>query len=292
MANVQMTIFTPTYNRAYRLPKLYESLCDQTCKSFEWLVVDDGSTDNTEDLVKKWINENKITIRYYKQENGGKQRAHNVGVDKSNGLLFVCVDSDDYIVSEFVEKHLMQLELLMKERKFAGIISLQGYTNEKPVGTFFPEGITHTTLTELYGKRKYKGDSTLVYYTEILKKHPFIVEKGEKFIGEGYVYYQIDQEYELLVLPEILTIKEYLKDGYTKNVRKLTKDNPKGYVRLKRQTIEYATTWKERYMQTILYMVGCRMAKEKQIKNAPYKMLAMIAYFPAWVVWKIFYERA
>lgn len=92
------------------------------------------------------------------------------------------------------------------------------------------------------------------------------MEEGEKFIGEGFVYSHIDQYYDLAVLPKILMIKEYLPDGYTKNVRKLTKDNPKGYTKLKKQTIKFSKSWKERYIQTILYMVGCRMSKQKVLR--------------------------
>jgi len=288
---IGITIFTPTYNRAYTLPRVYKSLCLQTCKDFEWLIVDDGSEDETQTLVEKWIKDNVIKIRYYKQKNGGKQRAHNVGVEKSEGELFACVDSDDFITPEFVEKH-MQYKKKLIDSSLAGIISLKGYEDGKPIGDYFPKDLKHTTLTELYGKRKFRGDATLVYYTKILRQYPFVVEEGEKFIGEGYVYYQIDQKYELLVLPEVLMIVEYLDDGYSKNVRKLTKDNPKSYVRLKKQTIQFSKTWKERYMQTILYMVGCRLAKQSQIKEAPYKALAVLAYFPAWLTWKIFYKNA
>lgn len=288
---IGITIFTPTYNRAYTLPRVYKSLCLQTCKDFEWLIVDDGSEDETQTLVEKWIKDNVIKIRYYKQKNGGKQRAHNVGVEKSEGELFACVDSDDFITPEFVEKH-MQYKKKLIDSSLAGIISLKGYEDGKPIGNYFPKDLKHTTLTELYGKRKFRGDATLVYYTKILRQYPFVVEEGEKFIGEGYVYYQIDQKYELLVLPEVLMIVEYLDDGYSKNVRKLTKDNPKSYVRLKKQTIQFSKTWKERYMQTILYMVGCRLAKQSQIKEAPYKALAVLAYFPAWLTWKIFYKNA
>lgn len=288
---IGITIFTPTYNRAYTLPRVYKSLCLQTCKDFEWLIVDDGSEDETQTLVEKWIKDNVIKIRYYKQKNGGKQRAHNVGVEKSEGELFACVDSDDFITPEFVEKH-MQYKKKLIDSSLAGIISLKGYEDGKPIGDYFPKDLKHTTLTELYGKRKFRGDATLVYYTKILRQYPFVVEEGEKFIGEGYVYYQIDQKYELLVLPEVLMIVEYLDDGYSKNVRKLTKDNPKSYVRLKKQTVQFSKTWKERYMQTILYMVGCRLAKQSQIKEAPYKALAVLAYFPAWLTWKIFYKNA
>ncbi|MFQ9494373.1 glycosyltransferase family A protein [Dorea longicatena] len=288
----EMTVFTPTYNRAYILPKLYNSLCEQTCKNFEWLIVDDGSTDNTSEIIEKWIAERKIEIRYFKQKNGGKQRAHNLGVEKSNGKVFVCVDSDDYVLRDFVEKHLECIEKVKDNKKIGGVISLQGHEDGTPMGTFFPKGLKQTTISELYGKLGFKGDATLLHYTDIIKKFPFEVEEGEKFIGEGFVYSHIDQYYDLAVLPKILMIKEYLPDGYTKNVRKLTKDNPKGYTKLKKQTIKFSKSWKERYIQTILYMVGCRMSKQKGVKNAPYKILAVLAYFPAWLAWVIFYKNA
>lgn len=292
MNEIKMTIFTPTYNRAYILPRLYESLCSQTNKDFEWLIVDDGSEDETQEIVQKWIEDAKIDIRYYKQKNGGKQRAHNVGVEKSNGKLFVCVDSDDYVTSEFIEEHLRGAEKIKNDPTVAGIVSLKSFEDGQLVGTCFPKGVEYATLTDLYGKYKFQGDTALMYYTAILKKFPFVVEEDEKFIGEGYVYSQIDREYRMYLMPKTLLICEYLQDGYSKNVRKITKENPKSYAKLKKQAIEFSISWKERYIQTILYMVGCRMAKQSQIKEAPYKMLAVLGYAPAWLVWKIFYKDA
>jgi glycosyltransferase involved in cell wall biosynthesis len=99
----KITVFTPTYNRAYILDRVYKSLINQTNKSFVWLIVDDGSTDNTESLVKKWIKEDKIEIKYYKQKNGGKQRAHNKAVKLTDTDLFICLDSDDYFTKDAIE---------------------------------------------------------------------------------------------------------------------------------------------------------------------------------------------
>ena len=288
-----LTIFTPTYNRAYILPVLYRSLCKQTNQDFEWLIVDDGSVDNTEELIQEWLVENKIQIKYYKQKNGGKQRAHNKGVEESVTELFVCVDSDDYVTEDFVDEHLNRWDEVKSDHTIGGIISLQGHENGEPMGTFFPSGIQKSTLTTLYSKLKFRGDATLVYRTEILKQYPFVVEEGEKFIGEGYVYYQIDQHYELALLPKILMIKEYLQDGYTSNVRRLTKNNPKGYMRLKLLSIEYAPTWFERFTHTILYLVGCRISGEKKpLKKLPHKWLGVLAYFPSWIAWLLIYKNA
>lgn len=292
MNNINLTIFTPTYNRAYILEKLYASLCTQTSDSFEWLIVDDGSTDETEQLVNKWIIEKKIRIRYYKQENGGKQRAHNKGVELAEAPMFVCVDSDDYILPEFVRSHIQKYQEISDKSEVAGIVSLQAHSDGKPIGTYFPENVEQTTLRELYGKLHFKGDATLAYKTDILKKYPFIVEPGEKFIGESYVYNQIDQKYKMVLLPEILLIKEYLDDGYTTNVRRLTKNNPVGYMRLKYQEVEYSTNFIGRCSNTILYEVGCILAKKKLIANAPDKILAALTYPFAWIAWLIFFKNA
>ena len=102
---MKITVFTPTYNRAYIIENLYRSLQRQTVKDFEWLVIDDGSTDNTQELFDKWISEeNAFPIRYYKQRNGGKCRAINRALDLAQGELFFTVDSDDYLTKDALEK--------------------------------------------------------------------------------------------------------------------------------------------------------------------------------------------
>lgn len=288
-----ISVFTATYNRAYILRRLYESLCRQTCKRFDWIIVDDGSEDNTKELVEQWIQENKITIRYYKQKNGGKQRAHNYGVDMCQLELFMCVDSDDYISDDCIEQHIRRWSEVKANKNIAGIISLKGDLSAKPLGTNFPPNLDCVSRKKLYGKLKFKGDATLVYRTDILKKYPYWVAEGEKFIGEGYVFSQIDQLYLMAVLPEVLTYCEYLADGYTRNVRRLTKNNPKSYMCLKKQTINYADNLYEKYIQTILYIVGCIAAKEKHpIETAPNRFLAVLAYLPAWLAWFLIYKNA
>ena len=143
-----VTIFTPTYNRAYILENLYESLIRQTSQKFEWLIVDDGSTDETANLVATWQKENKISIRYLKQKNGGKQRAHNKGVEECKTELFVCVDSDDYIADGSIESILKTWKNIKGDDKLAGMIALRGVDEKTPIGTAMPEvqQITQTAL--------------------------------------------------------------------------------------------------------------------------------------------------
>lgn len=292
MEKAKLTVFTPTYNRAYILDKLYKSLCSQTDDRFEWLIVDDGSTDETEFIIKKWIQDNKIKIQYFKQENGGKQRAHNKGVELCTTPLFVCVDSDDYVLQTFVEDHLKIFESVEYRDEIAGIVSLQKHDDGKLISTQLPEGIKESSLTNLYNNLHFSGDVTLAYKTDILQQYPFIVENGEKFIGENYVYDQIDQKYKMVLLSKPLLVKEYLNDGYTTNVRRLTKNNPNSYMRLKRQCIVLAPNLKTKIASTILYEVGGILAKKPMISDAPDKILAIICYLPAWLAWLIFYKNA
>lgn len=233
--NKRITVFTPTYNRAYILNRCYESLKRQTNKLFIWLIIDDGSTDDTEDLVNKWISEGLIEIKYYKQNNGGKQRAHNKGVELCNSELFICMDSDDFLVDNAIERFISTWDSIDDKKIISGIVALKGINKGMPIGTSMPQELKLAPLNDLYEKYGFKGDTALLFRTDILKRFPFFVAEGEKFIGEGYVYLQIDQLYNLFILNEIVYICEYLPDGYSSDVRKLTKDNPKSYMVLKRQ---------------------------------------------------------
>lgn len=287
----RITVFTPTYNRAYTLNRCYESLKRQTNKSFLWLIVDDGSTDNTEKLVKSWVLERNIEIRYYKQKNGGKQRAHNKGVQLCDTELFICVDSDDYLTNEAIEIFISTWDSIESKEDISGIVALRGNNKDTPIGTRMPLHIQKSPLCELYNKHGFRGDTALLFRTDILREYPFCVAEGEKFIGEGYVYLQIDQNYSLYVLDKILYICEYLDDGYSANVRKLIKNNPKSYMILNRQSALLSKPVKRKYINSIKYMVGCILSKEKHpVKMAPYKLLAILAYPPAFLIFILRYR--
>lgn len=236
-----LTVFTPSYNRRHTLPELYKSLCCQTSQDFLWLIVDDGSTDETESLVETWIHEGKISIQYHRQPNGGKMRAHNQGVLLSHTELFVCVDSDDYLTDNAVENVLETWKSLDDKKQLAGIVAYRGKDPEHTMsGESFPH-VKNATLQELYQKG-YSGETALVYRTDILRQYPFPCFEGEKFIPEAVVYDQIDQHYQLHVLPEILTICEYRDDGLTHSVDLLRQKNPQGWLYYYQQKIRH-TPW-------------------------------------------------
>lgn len=288
-----MCVFTPTYNRAYCLSSLFASLCRQTVSNFNWLIVDDGSTDETEELIERFMEVSFFPITYIKQQNGGKQRAHNCGVNASNSELFICVDSDDKLVDSALQEVWNCWQKNKSNNKVAGIIALQGSAEGVPHGTKMPEGLKLTTMWDLYYKYKHKGDTVHIYRTDILKKYPFEVEEGEKFIAETYVYHQIDQKYLLAVLPSVIYVSEYLNDGYTKNVRKVTRENPRGYSKLKRLFITYSHTPDLIIKNTILYMVGCMLASDvsRGIKEAPYRWLAILVMPLSYVLCKTIYRK-
>ncbi len=222
-----LTIFTPTYERVKLLSRVYESLLRQTCHEFVWLIVDDGSTDGTGQLVQEWQKEQKITIRYEYCENGGKMRAHNTGVRLCDTELFLCVDSDDYLTDTAVEE-IMGLWEHKRAKEYAGIVAHKGEDEKTPLfHEEFPD-VTVSTLGNLYHSG-FHGETTLVFRTEILKKYLFPEIPGEKYVPEDYIYDKIDKEYQLIVLPKVLTVCEIVTGGYTEGAAKLRRENPTGW---------------------------------------------------------------
>lgn len=274
----KLTIFTPTYNRAYILGKLYGSLLNQTCKEFIWLIVDDGSKDETKDLVNGWIKENKIEIKYIFQPNGGKMRAHNTGVKNCGTELFFCVDSDDYIVKNAVEEILNFSQELLKKDNLSAIVAYRGKNESEVIGNKFPKNTKESALNDLY-RKGFKGDTSLVFKTEILKNYLFPEIEGENFITEDYSYSLIDEKYRMMVLPEILTVCEYREDGYTQNIVKYIINNPIGMINYYRLKIDLSKTLKEKAMAVIRYTGFGKLAKQKNLyKNCNAKFLYMLMY--------------
>lgn len=278
--NSYLTVFTPTYNRAYILGQLYNSLQRQTDRNFEWLIVDDGSTDNTKELVGKWLQENKVPIRYVYQENAGKMRAHNHGVRLAKTELFVCIDSDDYLSDDAVAC----IREAWEHRKgdVCGIIAHRAFVNKAEnkltINKFPIEG--PTTLSALYNAG-YSGDTTLVFRTDILRQYPFPEIEGEKFITEAVSYNQIDLHHQYMLLDKAPTICEYLADGYSFNEAKTQLQNPKGWALYYNQRARYySPTLKKKLVNTMLYIVYSRLSKAKNIyaQSATKGILYMLSW--------------
>lgn len=223
-----LTVFTPTFNRGYCLGRCYESLVNQTNKSFTWLIIDDGSTDGTKDLVETWRRENQIEIEYIWQENQGMHGAHNTAYEHITTELNVCIDSDDYMPKDAVE-NIVDFWKKHGSQKVSGIVGLDLFTNGQIIGTPLPKEIKTSTLFNLYYKHGVKGDKKLVYRTELTKRYPYPIFTGEKYVGLAYKYYKLDQDYELLIMNEALCVVEYLPDGSSVNMLKQYRKNPMGF---------------------------------------------------------------
>ena len=222
-----LTVFTPAYNRADKLERLYKSLLDQTNHDFLWLVVDDGSTDDTKELIRSFQKEGKLDIRYHSQENGGKMRAHNTGVRLADTPLFVCLDSDDHFTKTAVDD-ILTLWTGKEEERIAGIVAHKGSDEEHILyGSEFPlKG--RSGLKGLY-EAGFKGETTLVFRTELIKSFPFPEIEGEKYVPEDVVYDRIDEGHDYLILDKILTVCELVSEGLTDRVEDLREKNPTGW---------------------------------------------------------------
>ncbi|HFK1710008.1 glycosyltransferase family 2 protein [Bacillus mycoides] len=273
-----LTIFTPTYNRGYIIRQCYESLCRQSNKNFVWLIVDDGSTDNTEQIINSFINEDKIKIIYFRQKNSGKHVAHNTGVLMCETEIFVCVDSDDYLSDDAVQLIYDTWDKVGNDKSLAGIVALRGKSHNELLGTPMPDNIEKSSIFDLYDKYKFKGDTILVFKTDILKKYLFPVFEGEKFVTEAVIYDQISQEYDMALLNRVLYFCEYLDDGYSKNILSIHKKNPKGYMFFLERRIENAKDLKSKYKAVAYYISGCLEVKNiSYYMNCSYRFLKIIS---------------
>lgn len=273
-----LTIFTPTYNRAYLLSESYATLKNQTCKDFEWLIVDDGSVDNTEELVQQWVDEKEIDITYIKTENRGKPSATNTSIEKCTSDLWVCVDSDDHLAEDAVEKILSDYEIIKEDRNCNGIISnMYDYDGNVLGGREFPSRYTYIKYQDIRYKEKINADLMRIYKTSVLKKYRYPIISGEKFIGESYVYEQIGTMY--YIDRNKLYYAKYREDGLTANYLRLHVDSPKGYKLLKEQVMIKPKPLWHQFRGAIMYVAACMLCEEKNIVcNSPRKIMTLCAY--------------
>lgn len=275
-----ITVFTPTYNRAYILGQAYSSLKKQTCKDFIWLIVDDGSSDNTEEIVKKWKMENTIKIEYIKQQNSGKHIAHNTAVMNCKTKYFLILDSDDYLDEKAIEIILKDAKKIESNDNIAGIIGNKFFINknEKAIGKEMPIDIEYASGIELYQKYSIKGDTLRIYKTDILKQYLFPKIDGEKFIYENVVFDKIDAKHKMLINRDKLYYCEYLEDGYTANAGKVKEENPIGYALSLKSSAKYSVKKINKIKYTILYIMWCRRKEIKREKNEDFEDMTIYCF--------------
>ena len=273
-----LTVFTPAYNRAHTLPRTYESLCQQKCKDFIWLIVDDGSQDNTAELVRLWqARDNGFEIRYIYKENGGMHTAHNTAYEHIDTELNTCIDSDDKLAPDAVEKILRKWDQV-KDQGYAGIIGLDADFVGKIIGKGFPEGLTETTVVGYYAAGG-SGDKKLVYRTDIINQYPpYPVFEGEKYVSLAYKYRLIDQTYKMAVLDEVLCNVEYQPDGSSGTMWKQYLKNPRGFAFWRKICMQYPESKKRLFVDCVHYVAESMIARERHyIKTSPRKFLSLVA---------------
>ena len=280
-----LTIFTPAYNRAHTLPRTYESLCQQKCKDFIWLIVDDGSQDNTAELVRLWQAwDNGFEIRYIYKENGGMHTAHNTAYEHIDTELNTCIDSDDKLAPDAVEKILRKWDQV-KDQGYAGIIGLDADFEGKIIGKGFPEGLTETTVVGYYAAGG-SGDKKLVYRTDIINQYPpYPVFEGEKYVSLAYKYRLIDQTYKMAVLDEVLCNVEYQPDGSSGTMWKQYLKNPKGWMFWRKVQMQYPESTKRLIINCIHYCSSSIIAGDKRfVKESPRKVLTVLCAPLGWLL--------
>jgi len=224
----EITIFTPTFNRAYILKDAYNSLLSQSEKKFIWIIIDDGSSDGTNQLVSEWLLEGRLNIVYQWKPNGGMHTAHNVALDLIETELCFCLDSDDQLKPNAIEIILKHWKSLPNKESTAGIVMHENYiTSGERIGSAFPIGITKATFKDLYYRYGVKGDKLLIYRAKLLKENVYPVFNTENFVPLDYKYLLIDQP--LSILEDSIYQKEYLTEGYSKNIVKIYAKNPVGF---------------------------------------------------------------
>lgn len=290
-----LTVFTPAYNRAHTIGRTYQSLCRQSCHDFDWLVVDDGSADNTRELIISFLTDIEavgdneffgqsidapwLRVHYIYQQNQGMHGAHNMAYDAISTELNTCIDSDDYMPDDAVEKILTLWNTLSVEdkAKFAGIIALDVDDKTlKVIGNELPSDRKSTTLSGYY-ERGGQGDKKLIYRTEVIKNTPrYPLFEGERYVGLAYKYMLIDQQYELLILNEPVCIVEYQLDGSSHSMYRQYWNNPKGWSFYRRAEMQYTRGLKRKVMVCTHYVSSSIMAGNKRfIAESPCKLMTL-----------------
>lgn len=284
-AEPTLTVFTPTYNRAHTLPRTYESLCRQSCKDFIWLIVDDGSTDNTAELVREWQKKNNgFEIEYIYKENGGMHTAHNTAYSNIRTELNTCIDSDDMLADGAAEKILNKWSKV-RDKGYAGIVGVDADLQGRVIGKGFPDGMTETTISGYYASGG-AGDKKLIYRTDVINSYPeYPTFDGEKYVSLAYKYLLIDQDYKLAVLNEVLCRVEYQPDGSSMNMFGQYLKNPRGFAFWRTVKMKYPESPKRLVMDCIHYCSSSQIAGNRHyIRESPKKALTVLCTPAGWVL--------
>lgn len=286
---MKFSILTASYNRALLLKKLYSSLLDNISDEYEveWLIMDDGSTDDTEEVCKFFVNKPGLDVRYYKQENQGKMQAINNLMDKVSGDFIIECDSDDYFVKNSLKIVNNKCKILQENSNLYALIFLRDENNKNICGKKFDKEDTDTTMFDLYYKHGMTGEKIIVYKADIRKKYRYILENGERFCTEARLHHRMDLDYKVRCYNEYIVEGDYHSDGYSKNIKNIFKKNPRGYYEFFKEIFQHDFShvkWNKRIYiikHFILFSVLTDNKNNlKYIKGLKNKIIYIIMYIP------------
>ena len=291
---MKISILTPTYNRANLLKRLYNSLVMNSNYGIdiEWLIMDDGSTDCTKDVIEELKKENKIEIKYFYQSNQGKMIAINNLVEATQGDLIIECDSDDYFTNDAFNIIKEEYNKVNKQGKYAQCF-LKYNQNGENMGHEFKK--RETTMFDLYFKEGEDGEKALVFFAKVRKEYKHQLENGEKFVTEARMYHKMDLKYNMVCINKPIMLCEYQQEGYTRNIIKQFKENPYGYYEYFKEILERDmkdVKFNKRLYAIKHYILFSYLTKQyrfKSIKNFGCKVLYIILFVPGIVkskIWK------
>lgn len=295
---MKLSILTPTYNRSNLLKRLHKSIIKNLTNSIEieWLIMDDGSTDDTENTVKDFIKENKFDIQYYSQENKGKMKAINELVPYATGELIIECDSDDYFRNNAFEI-IANTCNEMDENTYA-LCYLKYNQNECNIGNLFRK--KETTMFDLYFKQLEDGEKAIVFNSNIRKQYSYELEQNEKFVTEARMYHKMDLQYKIKCFNEPIMICEYQEEGYSKNILDVFKQYPYGYYEYFKElfNMNFDGIKFNKRIYVIKHYILFSILTNKNFKksldsiNGTYnKMLYMLLYLPGKIATKIKFKN-
>ena len=267
-----ISILTPTYNRGKLLLPLYESLKNLTFEDFEWLIVDDGSEDDTEQYALSWIAHNienaEFPICYIKKSNGGKHTAINRGVREANGELILILDSDDTLPSDSLATIAQYYEQCKGYKDCAGVCGLMAHHDGQLIGTGFPkEPMYESALLFRYAEKgNVTGDLLEVYKTSVMREFPFPEIENERFCPESLVWNRIANKYKLFCFNKVIYYRDYLEGGLTSKIVRIRMNSPIASTMTYAEMLDYNISLKWKIRSAINYWRFRYCIKNKALK--------------------------
>ena len=290
-----LTIFTPTYNRVKLLSRLYASLLSQNDMDFEWLVVDDGSTDHTVELIQSFSEQQKIPIRYIHKQHGGKHTAFNVAMQNARGEFLLCIDSDDLLAEGAVGAIHAAISNLQPQD--IGLIGYIANSNDRMLCDRIDRNSGHRGLYSYHRITGRGGEYSIIFRTELLRKYPFPEPKGEPYVSECFIYDRMEMDgYTFCPIYRVIELREYQKDGLSWNSYDYIFRSPTAQVLYHSQRLDLVQTYKERLGHALRYHAYNRMCGKKGTYHGKYLWLVRLTspaapfielYFRCkWLKWK------